>query len=71
VLGGHPIEDARDFDVIQCLHELDQRVVVELREKAARLLGIEDAKDRDQLIDRQVAQGLRQVSGVGLLAPWA
>jgi len=56
VLGGHLVEDARDLDLVEHPHQLEQRVVVELGDELARALPRQRAEDRDLIGERKLAQ---------------
>src|SRR5438094_931335 len=64
VVRRHLVEDARDLELIERLHELQQRLVVELGEDFARALRGEQPEHGHLRLERQVAQERRDVGGM-------
>ena len=60
----HLVEDPRDLELIEGLHELQQRLVVELGEDLARALRGEQPEHRHLRLERQLAQQRRDVGGM-------
>jgi hypothetical protein len=49
LVGQHPVQDQRDLDILQSLHELQERLVVQLGEDASGLLRPQQTEDSHEI----------------------
>jgi len=63
----HAVEDAGDLSLVQRSHELEERLIVQLRQHRARLLAVQETEERDLLGDGEVAEGGGDVGRMRLL----
>lgn len=67
VLGRHLVEDARDLDLVEGAHQLEEGVVIEFGEDLAGALRREGPKDGDLLGQRELTEHGGEVGRVGFL----